>query len=110
MQNKEGQNEFTLEKMKLNERLGNLEVTMGKVLQSVDQLKDQKNEAHSHMSSEMNDFRRVLYGHEEHPGVLVQLDRLNRDHESRRVHLTILYTVLIGLVVNQAYRVLLAHG
>lgn len=96
--------DLTVEKLKINERLGTLEITMGKVLQAVDELKGQKNEIHQHLITEIATLRMLLYGDADgKPGLILSVDRLKTAQSQRNWQIGIVYTVLVGLAINQVW-------
>lgn len=97
--------DLTIEKLKINERLGNLEVMMGKVFQSVDELKMQRNEVYTHIQNELEILHKIFYGTGEDgkPGILLTVDRLKIAQNQRAWQIGIVYTVVVGLALSELW-------
>lgn len=84
--------EFTLEKLKIHERLAGIESKFD-----------------AHMKAEENvskDIRDILKRHDElllgngKDGMTVRVDRLEIEHESRKWHFRSLWAIMVGVLAN----------
>ena len=102
--------ELYLEKLKINERLGALEITMSKVLQTVEDLRSSKNDVHDHIQAEMKELRNILYGMNGKTGLIVMLDRLTQDFRDRRWTMAALWAAVISAIVPQVIGWFIHHS
>ena len=95
---------LTVEKLKLNERLQGVETQVALLKASIDELKNTKNEFHSHLESEIDLFRKLIYGTDVKDGMLISVNDLEKASQNRVRHLTVIYSVIISLLIHSIWR------
>lgn len=94
--------DFTIEKLEINKRLGLVEVAISQVLSAVADLKTNKNEIHDHIEKEMREFRAILYGevgNEDKPGLIVSIALLKNEAKTRDNIIKMITSAIIALAV-----------
>lgn len=101
--------EFTIEKLKLNERLQNVEIQMARLVAHMESERGTMERIEKHNSDMFDRMMQLLNRHDElffgdnDPGMLTRFDRLEQSEENRKWHLRIIWAALISMASKVLY-------
>lgn len=98
--------EFTLEKLKVNERLHNVELQIERFLShlevergAMERMRADLNKTFERITELMDKHDKILMG-DLVPGVLTRLDRLEQVETNRKWHFGIIWTGIVGMLIK----------
>ena len=98
------EHDLTFEKFKINERLQGVETEVALLRQAINELKTSKNEYHDHLTTELVELRKILYGTDLKEGLIIETAELYKEHQNRGRHLAVIYSVVAGLLIHTVWR------
>jgi hypothetical protein len=96
--------DLTFEKLEINKRLMAVETNVALLTLAIGELKNSKNEVHTHILEQLKSLTHKLYGEGADEGIIIKVNDLWKESQSRTKHLMVVYTILAGMLIHTVWR------